>query len=184
MKDIDSILKKLGYFNSILLVIAIVLKVITIIKVPLIIKIDSAFCIIALIFGLMYSLKGYKKDNAKYYKSFMLMYFVSSAISFISSLMLAVSDLGKLGIVMIISNLIILISVLVLALIKNFGENKSLILAILIFLINVFKLFFDIAIKGMNTSIFSAGFANLILACILCAFVIAKYLDKASRGTK
>lgn len=184
MKLINDNLKKAGIISSILIVVAIVLRLIAITAVPTIIKIDALLCIVALLCGLLYTLNGYKKSVANYYKAFMYLYSISSILSLGSSLSFAIADLGKFGIIMIITNAVILISVLVLAFAKDFGEKKSSILSLLVLSLNVFKLLSDISIKGLTTPIISAGFGNLILACVSCVFVSAKYVDKASRGTK
>lgn len=184
MKLINNNLKTVGYINVVLIVIAIILRLIAITVVPTIIKIDAILCIAALACGLIYALNGYKKDAAKYYKTFMYLYLISSVLSLGTSLSLAIADLGNFGILMIISNIIITISIFVLAFVKDFGEKKSNILSLLVLSLNILKLLSDISIKGITTPIISAGFGNLILACILCVFVSAKYADKASRGAK
>ena len=184
MKLLSNNLKKAGYFNAALIVIAIVLRLISIVVVPTIIKIDAVLCIAALVYGFLYALNGYKKDVAKYYKSFMYLYLISSVLSLGTSLSLAIADLGNFGILMIVSNIIIVISIFVLAFVKDFGEKKSNTLSLLVLSLNVFKLLSDISIKGITTPIISAGFGNLILACVLCVFVAAKYADKKSRGAK
>ena len=177
MKIINDNLKKAGYFNAILITIAIILKVINFPKVPFYIKIDSAICIIALIFGLFYSLNGYKKDAAKYYKAFMFIFLVSCLFSFIASI-----SGGDTNIFIIITNVVILLSSFILTFIKDLGEKKSNILALSILLLNVFKILIVVFTKSISLA-FRVHFSNLILACILFVFVSAKYKDKESRGT-
>lgn len=82
MKLININLKTVGIVNSILLVAAIVLRVINITEMPTIRIIDLAICVVALLSGLVYSINGYKKDVAKYYKVFMYLYVVSNVIIF------------------------------------------------------------------------------------------------------
>ena len=78
MKLINENLKKVGYVNAVLIIVAIVLRAIIIPTAPTLIKIDAIACILALISGLVYCLNGYKKDVAKYYKAFMILYLVSN----------------------------------------------------------------------------------------------------------
>ena len=186
MKLINDNLKKAGIFNSVLIVIAIVLRLIPLKSVPTLVKVDSIICIVALIYGLIYALYGYKKEASKYYKTFMYLYLLSSIISFATVLDFAVDILGKIGILMIIANAIILVSVFLLAFIKDFGEKKSNNFALLVFALNIFKLLFDLIIIGSSIELanISAGFSNIMLSCILCLFVSAKYADKSSRGAK
>ena len=87
MKLINDNLKKAGYFNTVLIMIAIILRIVSLGGLPLHVLFDSVLCIIALIFGLFYSLNGYKKDAAKYYKMFMYLYFASSVLSFLAPLL-------------------------------------------------------------------------------------------------
>ena len=68
MKLINNNLKKTGIFNSVLIVIAFVLRMLNIWKMSGIAIVDTIVCVAGLISGLLYCLNGYKKDVAKYYK--------------------------------------------------------------------------------------------------------------------
>lgn len=184
MKLINDNLRKAGYFNAVLIVIAIVLRTISFSSIPTLGKVDSILCIVSLLFGLIYALNGYKKDASKYYKAFMYLYLLSAVITLILAFSVATIELGDYGILVIIANVVILISIFVLAFIKDLGEKKSNNLAILVFALNIFKLLFNTAIKGTIMPILSAGFANIMLSCILCLFVSAKYAEKGSRGAR
>lgn len=175
MKFINDNLKKAGYFNAALIIIAIVFRLYFIGIFPTAIKIDSIICTIALIFGLFYSFNGYKKDAAKYYKGFMYLYIISSLFSLVASI------LGDGNLLVIVANTIVLVLVSMLAFVKDFGETKSNGAALVILAISIFKLCL-VATKTIPH--ISVAFANLILACILCVFVSAKYADKETRGTR
>ena len=177
MKLINDNLKKTGYFNAALIVIAIIMKLITLKDVSTLVKVDSIVCIIALVFGLFYSLNGYKKDAAKYYKSFMYLFFVSSVLSLLVPSIAPLS--GKTNYFIASINVIILVLVFLLAFIKDLGVNKSTNISMLILILNIVKLFYNVQI-----TVFLLGFSNLVLACILCVFVSAKYADKEARGAK
>ena len=176
MKLINDNLKKAGYFNAFLTVIAIVLRIFQIVSAPIYVKIEAVICIIALVFGLFYSLNGYKKDAAKYYKAFIYLYLISSLFALIGPI------LGERNILMIISRALVFIAVFVLAFIKDLGENKSSKLALAIFVINVATLCYGVTSKAISFIIMHLG--NVMLSCILCVFISAKYADKASRGAK
>ena len=77
------ILKKAGIVNGILIVATVICKLFLFSSATMMTKIDSVVCMVALIFGLFYSLSGYKKDSAKYYKVFMILYVVSSIFSLV-----------------------------------------------------------------------------------------------------
>ena len=176
MKLINDNLKKAGYFNAFLTVIAIVLRIFQIVSAPIYVKIEAVICIIALVFGLFYSLNGYKKDAAKYYKAFIYLYLISSLFALIGPI------LGERNILMIISRALVFIAVFVLAFIKDIGENKSSKLALAIFVINVATLCYGVTSKAIPFIVMHLG--NVALSCILCVFISAKYTDKASRGAK
>ena len=178
MKFINDNLKKAGYFNVVLIIAAIIAKLATIKKVSMLVNIDSIVCIIALVFGLFYSLSGYKKDSAKYYKVFMYLYFASNILSLMVPLLAPKFETVNYFIASI--NAVILVLVFILTFINDLGVNKSTNLSMLILLLNIIKLFYDVS----NKTTMQSGFSNLILACILCVFVSAKYADKASRGAK
>lgn len=177
MKVVNDNLKKAGYLNAVLIVIAIVLRLVSIGSVPTVVQIDSALCIIALIFGLFYSLSGYKKDSAKYYRAFMYLYLVSSIVSLLAPLLVTSNTF------ITVINAIIVILVLVLAFAKDIGVDNSTYFSLLILLLNLVKLFYSFT-GVAEFSKMASNFANLILACILCIFVSAKYKDKESRGSK
>ena len=173
MKLINDNLKKTGIFNSIFIVIAIVFRLYFISVFPIATKIDSIICIVALIFGLFYCLSGYKKDAAKYYKAFMYLYLFSCIFSLVAS-----CDGSVLS---IIANVLILVSAFILAFVKDLGEKKSNGLALAILGVSIIKLCLVITKTIPHISV---AFANLMLTCILCVFVSAKYADKTSRGAK
>ena len=173
MKLLSDNLKKAGYFNAALIIVAILFRLYFITVFPIATKIDSIICIAALIFGLFYSLSGYKKDAAKYYKAFMYLYLISSIFSLVAS-----CDGNVLS---IIANVIILVSAFILSFVKDLGEKKSDGLALVILAISIFKL---CIVTTKTIPHISVAFANLMLACILCVFVAAKYADKKSRGAK
>ena len=181
MKFFNDNFKVIGYFNALLIVASIVFRLYFITTFSPLIMADSILCTITLLFGLFYSLSGYKKDAAKYYKEFMYLFFASSILSLCSTLYIGSSSLTSSGLVIIISNAIIFIISFVLAFIKDFGLAKSNILALVVLLLNIVKL---VLVLKTSISFISIGFANLILACILCIFVSAKYADKTSRGAK
>ena len=177
MRLINDNLKKAGYFNAALIVIAIVLKAICIGIGTTLSKIDSIICIIALMFGLLYSLNGYKKDAAKNYKVFMYLFFISNAFALTAPFAI------KVDVLILVSNIIMFVLVFVLTFIKDLGVSKSTNLSMLILILTIIKFLYAVAKLGDSLSIYS-GFSSLALSCVLCVFVSAKYADKESRGAK
>lgn len=118
--------KKVGIINSIFIVVAIVIRLIQLEEIPNIAKFDSFFCVVALLYGVIYALSGYKKEDAKYYKAFMFLFLVSSILSFIASVYLItiISTIGfNLKTIEAVLNFVIIVCSAVLAFGKNLGKK-------------------------------------------------------------
>lgn len=183
MKLINMNLKKTGIFNSILIVIALVLRVKNIVGMSTVRIIDTIVCAIGLIFGLLYCLNGYKKDAAKYYRVFMYLYALDSLISFIVSLTLY--EFNSMAMINIIHgiNISILVCACLLAFVKDFGEYNTKTVACIILVLNAIKFFSDLT-SGALEVINYASLTNLVQAIIVYVLVSHKYIDKESRGVK
>lgn len=177
MKLINDNLKKAGYFNAVLIVIAIVLRIISFSVLSSSTMLDSIIFIATLVFGLLYSLNGYKKDSAKYYKAFLYLYLVSNTFS------VSVLFVNRLNLFISILKILEFVLLFVLAFIKDLGANRSTNLSLLILIISVIDVLYG-AIKIGNIISISSGFSALVLSCALCVFVSAKYKDKEARGAK
>ena len=183
MKLINDNLKKTGIVNSILIVIALVLRVKNIGKMSGIAIVDAIVCAAGLVFGLLYCLNGYKKDVAKYYKGFMYLYVLDSIISFVAILTLFGFDSTN-GINYVHAiHITILICACLLAFVKDFGEQNSKTAAFIILVLNGIKLFNDI-LSGALAKVDYASLAIFVQAIIVYVLVSHKYADKASRGAK
>ena len=183
MKLINDNLKKAGIFNSILIVLAIVLELLTIKEALLFEIIDISICVIGLLFGLLYSLNGYKKDVAKYYKWFMYLFALRSIISFIVSISKFGFDSVPLINLIHIINFVILICVCLLAFVKDFGEHNSKTAACIILVLTGIRLFSDISYASLKDTHY-ATLAIFVQAIITYVLVSQKYADKESRGAK
>lgn len=188
MKRINENLKIVGIVNSIFSVIAIVFRLFQFnLDLGLLTNLDTFVCIIALLFGIFYSLSGYKKEDAKYFKAFMVLCFISSIFSLLTPIYLNIKENGAFvlnqRLIENISNIVIVICSFILAFSKDLGMDKSNNAAYVILLLSIIKL---VACKLGNRPLagIAACVSNLILAIIIVVFVSAKYLDKASRGSK
>lgn len=185
MKLINNNLKKAGYVNAVLIIAAIVLRVINIGKMSGIAIVDALVCAIGLLSGLIYSLNGYKKDAAKYYKVFMLLYAVDSLISFVAILSLygiSFSSANQINLIHAI-HLVILVCTCLLAFAKDFGKSNSKTAAWVILILTGIKLINDIT-TGAIVSVDFASLAIFIQAIIAFVLVSHKYADKEARGAK
>ena len=179
------ILKKAGIVNGILIVATVICKLFLFSSATMMTKIDSVVCMVALIFGLFYSLSGYKKDSAKYYKVFMILYVVSSIFSLVVGIYSNIksdSTVSGINIFATLCSIAIIVCACILVVGKDMGEQKSIHLSCVILVAGLVKMI--IALYSKSLDVITSEVSNLVLAIIVVAFVSAKYLDKASRGTK
>ena len=182
MKLLSNNLKKAGYFNAILIVIAIVFRLFAF-SSGVVYKVDTVICILALIAGLIYSLMGYTKAVANYYKVFMLLYAINSAESIIPPVVGALNAGKTVVLLFALVPAIIMICALILAFAKDLGKEKSTTLSWIILAVSIAKVVLEFCLPdGIHH--LTATIAYLIQAIIAFVFVAAKYADKKSRGTK
>ena len=180
-------LKKITVFNSIALLVALILRVSQFEKATTAIhRTEYAICIVALMFGVFYSVKDYKKKSAHNYTLFMILYFVSSVLTLISECYdMILNNLFALNINLfkIVCCLIISICICVLAFGLDLGKAKSTKLSYSVLIFGIIKIVLDLFSNDLLTTIIPS-ISNLALSLILFVFVKAKYLDKESRGAK
>ena len=182
MKLINDNLKKTSIFNSILIVIALVLRVMNVWKMSGIAIVDTVVCVLCLLFGLLYCLNGYKKDVAKYYKYFMYLFVLDCIISFATIFVLfGLKQFNQIGFIHGV-HIAILICACLLAFVKDFGEHNSKTAACIILVLNSITLFNDL-INGLLVTVNYGSLAFFIQSIIVYVLVSQKYADKASRGT-
>ncbi|MDO4940166.1 MAG: hypothetical protein Q4E33_00565 [Erysipelotrichaceae bacterium] len=186
MELINKNLKKVGIVNSISIAVAICLRLFQLKDTHLIANIDGVVCILTLLFGIFYSLSGYKKDAAKYFKIFTLLFLASSIVTVACGIDLIMANEGPIitnqGYSLVASSLAIVFCAAIIAFGKDLGKKKSSNLSYIIMVADVVKLLHSLFIK--NETFIATDFLNLVLAIILLVFISAKYADKASRGAK
>ena len=139
--------------------------------------------IITLIAGFIYLAMGYKKNAAVYYKAFMYLLLITSVIqvAYIMNTMRTPLNYTFLY-------LISLVMLTVLAVAKDFGKTKTLIVALICILCRVILLILSLCnLKIFGTAtvgLLGNDIANILLAITTAFMVTGKYLDKAERGTK
>ena len=149
-------------------------------------KISMLMQMVALLLGLVYSISGYSKKSADFYKGFMLSCAISCIITVIC--LFIASQYDNSTIFSIITLTINSVALLLLAFGKDMGEKKSIIITLVLFIICFAR--FVIVLATYNTDmdkIFAVcvdALQVLIMSTICFEFVIAKYVDKRSRNTK
>ena len=129
----------------------------------------------ALIYAAYYILSGYSKDAAKYYKTYSYVLAVA--------LLLALAAISKNANDYLVSLLVTLqfAIVLVLGLSKDLGKKNSMYLCYAYLLVCVIGFALSFA-GGLMTIGYSV--VQLIFAIVITVMTVAKYIDKAARGTK
>lgn len=184
MKLTNENLKKAGIFNSILIVIAVALRIINLNKVPSIIRIESIVCILSLLFGLIYSLNGYKKESAKYYMTFMILFSLNIIISLCMPITEIINgEITTIAIVIGITQLIMLVCTIMLSFAENLGKDKSVKVSYIVLLLEIINTIIALS-NGLSSPIASSSLSHLIQGFIVCLLVNAKYEDKETRGAR
>lgn len=174
MEFINKNLKKVSIFNTVLIVITIVLLAIQIATSSFTSKkIESILQIVALLYGLYYALTGYKKISAIGYKVFMIIYALCSVTPLFRS-----TDIFTIIISVLETG-----CALLLAFGKNLGKSISTTLACVILILAITKIVRS-ALVLFSALNYVTVVSGLLLAFIVLVFVSTKYADKASRGTK
>ena len=180
MESTTKILKQAGVFNAVLILIGMGYAIARLFgNVNGYMIADVALQLLAFAFALKYAFQGYKKDEAKSFKAFLWVTALSLAVTIVDILMS-----GKPPITMAVFPGIRLICVLLLALIKDLGKTKSYLLAGICFLSSVAGFIRQlIAAVSLSQALFKS-LSGFVLSSVLFVFVLAKYIEKESRGTK
>ena len=184
MKFINENLKKVGIVNSVLIVIAIALKIYcTVIHPHVNTILEGVFCIAALVCGFIYGLSGYKKDGAKYFKIFFVLYAAEAVMSAINAFIYKPEGMMVFTVIVLIAHIAVVLCALALALLKDIGKDNSTIIAFVNLFINVILLVAVCTSKNYVQA-YVGEINNVVLSCIAFIFVSAKYKDKEIRGSK
>ena len=136
---------------------------------PLFGIIDTSIGVIGLLFGLIYSINGYKKDAAKYYKVFMYLFVARSLISFAISL--STFGFNSLELINLIHaiNFVVLACACLLAFVKDFGEHNSKTTACIILVLTGIRLFSDISYASLKDTHYAtlAIFVQAVITYVL-----------------
>lgn len=157
-------------------------------------KIAAASEMIALVFSVLYYCFGYKKDAAKYYRMFMLFY----AFTYIAETFASIIDYDAIGVsdkvsLTLVVSMILYGNTIVLAVGKDIGKAISYAICavnVIFYALPVLAVLLpDMEIISFESP--EIKYASIILYCTwlvlaLNAFIMtmAKYTDKARRGTK
>ena len=184
MIDIAKHEKAAAAFNSVLIGAALVLGVIALFNVVNIwFGIALAALMLALVSGFVYTIGGYKKASAVYYKIFMILFAVSIFFDLIGDLITTISmRLGSYTSDVIL--LIILIGAVILAFGKDLGKKTSVYITYAMLAVQIINSVRLIVLHHLTFSSTVKPIMSVVVVCIACMFVAFKYADKTARGTK
>ena len=180
-------IKALLVFSLILLAAALVLSVIRLLFKPIesvvvLTYIRLALGILAVLSGFVYVLGGYKKNDAVYYKLFMLLVCLEAVFTLIVDLMVTPAK-GYTSPVSGILRTIICVDLVILTFAKDLGKQTSIGLAGAVLGVSLFNII-RLTVLYSSFGIIADAAAGLALAPLVLLLVIGKYIDKAERGTK
>lgn len=138
----------------------------------------AASCVqlLALLSALFYCLYGYKKDTAIYYRTFMALYAFSEIMRIVTF-----SSIGNSFKTTLLA--IIFGALCVLAEAKDLGKKRSVAIGSIVFVMSVMLPLYNVFIgKAIWGGI--SKYSDIVLSIILCLMILAKYEDKAERGSK
>lgn len=184
MKMTTESIKKISMCCAVLIIINIALIIFSIVRNDVFL-INGLLLIIALACGLLYSVFGYKKSSANFYKLFMVVYSVVFLLDVIIYFFFTNNSetLGNTVYVVVAIRMLTFLCLVVLTFVKNLGKNISINLSLAILLINVI-LFVTCITDPNNRSLFILPASNLLLSFIAFLLVNGKYLDKEQRGAE
>lgn len=180
-KELNENIKKVGVFNIVIIIAAIVVRFFNFSGQTINIKIDILLCSSSLLSGLFYALNGYKKNAEVYYRLFFTLFMIGNAITIVSPLLDVINrDMGHGGVLVsalfLVANIIVFLCSIPLALAKNLGRKKALVLAGIIFAIYLAKAIRAIVLLSPINYI-AANIGNLFYAYIICVFVNARHKE-------
>lgn len=178
-----STMKVLFVFSYIFLAVALVLSAIRISKpvenATVITYFKFVLNILAALAGFIYVYGRYKKNEAVYYKLFMLLVCLEAIFDLV-----ATQANGYTNPVSVIIRTIICVNLVILTFAKDLGRQTSIGLAAAVLCVSLFNAARILSLYSNTFGIITGVVISLALALLVLLLVIGKYMDKAERGTK
>jgi len=130
------------------------------------------------VFALIYCLSGCKKKDASFFKIFSITYALFALITIYGKVIY--TTIGNMSICPAVFSGIVSILLWIFAFVKNLGWKKSLLMALIIIVLEIANIFLAscVDLRYVFTLV-----GRGILSVIFGIMVLAKYRDKANRGT-
>lgn len=139
--------------------------------------ITDLLILITAVFALFYSVLGYRKFAAVFFRAFLLSYAVTTLV-----MCVALSQVSNTNILALVCNIIIFAGLCVLLIAENLGKQKSFVISSLITGLTVVSPLINVIARGFYIESVPQ-FCMIVFAFIAGIMVYAKYVDKEERGT-
>lgn len=173
-------IKKTGVFNLILIALMVVYDSVrlftghsTMAKVTIIIH------FVGFAAALVYTISGYKKDAAKYFKIYMFTLSICEIMSLVS-----LTSRTEPSVLSYVLRGICVINALMLTFAKDLGRKKSITICSAILLFHLYNLIHTLINATSKFQAVTNTLSDIILVILALVFIVAKYEDKESRGSK
>ena len=178
MNNLREHLKSAGVVNTVLIADIFICQIVQLcMPCPLFEKLKTVCFMATLVFGLFYAFSGYKKNAAKFYKTFMICYAVSVLMSAVNAISRGSGHMISIGI-----SCITLCAVFLLAFAKDLGRERSKFTGYFILVLSIVNIIVTAVDIGGFPAIIGA-IEETALAAIACVFISAKFADKNKRGS-
>lgn len=172
--------KQVGIFNLLLIILVVIYDSIRLVTgSTLMPKIVILVHFVAYFAGILYAFSGYKKEGVKYYKAFMFFVAIAEILSFAGKL--TRSEPSTLSIVL---SGVCIVAALALAFVKDLGNKLSITLCSTCLAFHLYNLIHTAVNASAKFQAITGPLSDAVLIIIALVFVLAKYEDKAERGTK
>ena len=187
MNYINKNIKTIGMVNIALTVLVAMLEIFSIFDSAStnVDRIFNVAILLSLIAGLIYSFCLYRKNAAKYYKFFMIIYALTAIdIAVVHTIGLFTnSERFSFGFMYVIS-VISAIYICILAFALNLGKKNSYTLALTNFGLSIMMFIYDLTGLGDGIQLPATIYGSLVLSWLCVVFIARKYADKDARGAK
>lgn len=166
--------------NIILIVIAIIENIYAFIKGNMLITdwISLVMTIAALVFALLYTIKGYRKEDIKIFNIFIILCIIILVLQLIGETYYVVTigtSILKSYIITSFSLLIDCVLLIIIITVKDIEKKAALTFAGTIVAFSVFNFIRTLAEYGDMTNYISLSFSAIVLSLIICISVAAKH---------
>lgn len=187
---IDKNINIIKIFNTILILVAVGLNAYSLFMGEDILITDKIFFIstlVALMFGMVYTHKGYRKEDVKTYNIFIILCMLTLLLQLSGEVYWLITigvSILKPQLVSIFSISLEIVILSIIAWIKDIGGKASIILVSIILFFSIFSFLRSVALYSGSSGYIALSFSGVVLSCIVFIFVAVKYRNEANQETE